>query len=242
MLVGQHGVESPGFGQVAQVRGAFGPDQPILSAGLMGGHGDRADGPHARAVGAGPGNLSFAEQFHRLGGGGTPARRGPIEHGGDKPLPVGKRLIVTVGVAGVKQHDVSRPQWAMFLLPVQHHLGHDQKAFAGGGVVDVIAQVDHAGFAHESPDRHLIAGDFAHRPGARQAGIGGWHEMGWGVELRAGVLVDHHHVAIVGPGANRARRGQLIGRHPGRPDAGQPRRDQQRQIDHARSGRRFRRR
>ena len=36
--------------------------------------------------------------------------------------------------------------------------------------------------------------------------------------VRAGMFIDHHHIAVVRARPDRARRGKLIGSHPGRPD------------------------
>jgi hypothetical protein len=234
MLGGKQRHERSRRGQAAKIRRTLHPHHPPVAAGPVRRHGEVWHGTHARAVDGERLHAAIGEVGHRFGLGRRPAGRFLPQRVRYEPFPGGKRLIVGVAVAGAEADDVAGADRPVGELPFADMLGADQETLAGGGLVAVPREVDHARLAAELPGGHLVAGDGTHRPGTVEAGVGGRHEVGRGVPLGARVLVDHEHVAVPAGAAERGRRHDRQRRHPDRPDAGQIGRDGERQIDQGR--------
>ena len=216
--------------QAAKVRAALDPDHAAATAGLMRGHREIGQRPHARAVEAERHHAAAGQVDHRLRRGGGPARRLLLERLSDEAVTGGKWLVVGVGVIAAEEHHIAGGQRPVLEFPLADDLRPDQVARARLSLVAARCDVDHAGLAAELPGGNFFTRDETHRPGPGQPRIGRRHEVRGGIPLGAGVLVDDEHVAVATGTAKRRGGHDGERRHAHWPDAGMLWRNDERQI------------
>ena len=140
--------------------------------------------------------------------GSGPGQAGDLPSSGRAAIaaPLGKRLVIRVAVAAMKQDHVAGAKRPVLFLPGDDPLLLDQRALAGGSAIAQVAAIDDARLAAELPRGNDVRIGPPERARVGQRRLGRRDGVRRHVELRAGIAVNDHDVAVIRAQAGRSAR------------------------------------